>query len=112
MHGINKWQYVFILEVYLLFLSIKGKLNFLQICRYGKHIEQRYRMQFEKYFDHLEFNKELVIQNGSGHYTIALDSGYISKSGKLILGVGWYWSGVTGKSKWGLEISGIAAIDI
>ena len=30
----------------------------------------------------------------------------------MLAGVGWYWSGVAGKSKWGLEISGIAAIDI
>jgi hypothetical protein len=26
--------------------------------------------------------------------------------------LGWYWSGCAGKSKWGLEIGGIAAIDI
>lgn len=112
MQGISKWQYVFILDVYLLFLSIKGKLNFLQMGRYGKHVEQRYRIQFEKDFDHLDFNKELVMQNGSGHYTIAFDPSYISKSGRSTHGVGWYWSGVAGKTKWGLEISGIAAIDI
>ena len=52
------------------------------------------------------------MENGSGHYIIAFDPSYIAKSGKSTPGVGWYWSGVAGKSKWGLEISGIAAIDI
>ncbi|SHJ72884.1 hypothetical protein SAMN05444280_12769, partial [Tangfeifania diversioriginum] len=27
-------------------------------------------------------------------------------------GVGWYWSGCAGQSKWGLEIGGLAAIDL
>ena len=112
MQNVNKWQSDFILEIYLLFLSIKGRINFLQFGRYSKHSEQRFRNQFEKHFDHLAFNKELILENGSGHYTIALDPSYISKSGKSTPGVGWYWSGVAGKSKWGLEISGIAAIDI
>jgi len=112
MHKVNKRQYYFILEVHLLFLSIKGKLNFLQLGRYGQQSEQRFRNQFEKSFDHLCFNKELVMENGSGHYTIAFDPSYISKSGKSTSGVGWYWSGVAGKTKWGLEIGGLAIIDI
>ncbi len=88
MQNIYKWQYDFILEVYFLFLSIKGKLNFLQLSKYRKYTKQRFRNQFEKSFDHLSFNKELVMRNGSGHYTIAFDLGYISKSGKSISGVG------------------------
>lgn len=112
MPQINKWQYYFILEVHLLFLSIKGKLNFLQLGRYSNHTEQHFRNQFEKSFDHLSFNKELILENGSGHYTIAFDPSYISKSGKSTSGVGWYWSGVAGRTKWGLEIGGLAIIDI
>jgi hypothetical protein len=112
MKGVNKWQYDFILEVLGLFLSIKGRLNFLQLSRYGTHNEQRYRRQFKKPFEFLSFNKELVAQHAGKHITIAFDPSYISKSGKATCGVGYYWSGVAGKTKWGLEISGIAAIDI
>ena len=36
----------------------------------------------------------------------------MSKSGKTTDGLGYFWSGVAGKTKWGLELSGIAAIDI
>jgi hypothetical protein len=35
-----------------------------------------------------------------------------SKSGKKTPGVGYFWSGCAGKTKWGLEIAGLAAIDI
>ena len=59
--GINKWRYDFIVEVLVLFLSIKGRINFLQLERYGKHKEQRYRGQFEKQFDFLTFNKDFYL---------------------------------------------------
>ena len=36
MQNVNKWQSDFILEIYLLFLSIKGRMNFLQFGRYLK----------------------------------------------------------------------------
>jgi len=112
MQGVNKWQYNFMLEIFGLFLSIKGRLNFLQFSRYSTHNEQRYRNQFNKSFDFLSFNKELISEHGGKHLTIAFDPSYVSKSGKSTSGVGYYWSGVAGKAKWGLEISGIAAIDM
>jgi len=112
MKGVNKWRYDFILEVFGLILSIKGRINFLQFERFGNYGEQHYRNQFEKHFDFMSFNKELIREHASKHLTIAFDPSYINKSGKSTPGVGWYWSGCAGKSKWGLEIGGIAAIDI
>ena len=58
--NINKWRQTSLLETFILFLSIKGRINFLQLKRYGKYSEQRYHQQFEKTFDFLSFNKELV----------------------------------------------------
>ncbi len=110
--NINRWRKAFLSEIFILFLSIRGRINFLQLARYGKYKEQRYRQQFEKRFDFLTFNKELTLSQGSGRYAIAFDPGYVSKSGKKTPGVGWYWSGCAGKAKWGLEIGGLAAIDI
>ncbi len=110
--NINQWRKSFLIETLILFMSIRGRINFLQLARYGKHKEQRYRQQFEKHFDFLSFNKELTLSQGSGRYAIAFDPSYISKSGKKTPGVGWYWSGVANRAKWGLEIGGIGAIDI
>lgn len=109
---INQWRKDFLIETFILFLSIRGRINFLQLARYGLHKEQRYRQQFEKPFDFLAFNKELTLSHGGGRYAIAFDPSYISKSGKKTPGVGWYWSGCANKAKWGLEIGGLAAIDI
>jgi len=112
MKGVNKWRYDFMIEVFGLILSIKGRINFLQLERFGNHGEQHYRNQFESRFDFISFNKTLIEEHASSHLTIAFDPSYINKSGKSTHGVNWYWSGCAGKSKWGLEIGGIAAIDI
>jgi hypothetical protein len=109
---LNKYRKDFLVEVFILFMSIKGRINFLQLSRYGKHGEQRYRQQFEKQFDFLEFNKNLTLSSGGNRYVIAFDPSYINKSGKKTPGIGYFWSGVAGQTKWGLEIGGIAAIDI
>jgi hypothetical protein len=109
---INKWRQTFLLETFTLFLSIKGRINFLQLERHGKYTEQRYRQQFEQPFDFLSFNKELVTAHGSGHYVIAIDPSFLNKAGKKTPGIGYFWSGCAGAVKRGLEITGLAAIDI
>lgn len=109
---INKWRKDFMIEIFMLFLSIKGRINFFQLERYGQFSEQRYRQQFEKPFDFMELNKEIAISHGSGRFAIAFDPSYIRKSGKLTPGLGRFWSGCAQASKWGLEIGGIAVIDI
>ena len=109
---LNKPRKDFFIEIMLLFLSIKGRLNFMQFGRYGKFSEQRYRQQFEKPYDFMNFNANIVKTHGSKHIVIGIDPSYISKSGQCTYGFGNYWSGVAGKAKPGLEISGIAAIDI
>src|SRR5690554_7224790 len=98
-------QKKFFIHTMGLYLGIKGRINFLQFERYGNHDEQSFRNQFEKPFDFMRFNKELIFEHGSGHYTIAFDSSYISKSGKPPR-LGYFWSGCAGKAKWGLEICG------
>jgi len=109
---LNKCRKDFLCEALILFLCIKGRINFLQLARFGKFKEQRYRQQFEKPFAFLDFNKELALSHGGKRFVIAFDPSYINKSGKKTPGLGWYWSGSAGQSKWGIEIGGIAAIDI
>ncbi len=59
----------------------------------------------------LEFHKNLTLSSGGDLYVIAFVPSYINKSGKKTPGIGCFWSGVAGQTKWGLEIGGIAAID-
>ena len=48
--SLNKWRRDFIFETLMLFLSIQGRVNFLQLARNSKYGEQRFRQQFEDPF--------------------------------------------------------------
>jgi hypothetical protein len=107
---INKSRKDFFIEVILLFLSISGHINFLQMGRLSKFGEQRFRQHFEQKFDFMTFNKTLISENAGKKFIIGFDPSYVSKSGTKTYGTGYFWSGQVGQVKHGLEISGIAAI--
>lgn len=109
---INKWRERFMLEVLLLYMIIPGRINFLQLGRYGHFGEQRYRQQFSENFDWLSFNTTLAKSQLGSRLAIAFDPSYISKSGKCTPYLGRFWSGCAKMAKRGLEISGIGVIDI
>lgn len=111
MEDVNKTTFRHIELVLMLFISIKGRINFSQLSRYSEKGEQYFRNNFSKKFNFLEFNKILILQQGCEDLTIAFDPSYISKSGKKTFGLGYFWSGCASSSKWGLEIGGFAAID-
>jgi hypothetical protein len=93
------------------FLSIKGKINFLQMERFSNKCEQYFRINFENKFNFQSFNLSMV-RDRVKECIVAFDPSYIKKSGKKSFGLGSYWSGCAGKSKWGLEICGFAIVDI
>ena len=101
----------FFIETMTLVLTIKGRINFLQLARYGKSCESRFRQNFRKPFEWLAFNMGLIKQQAGHLYAIAIDPSYISKSGKHTPGIGYFWSGCAGAAKRGLEALGIALID-
>ena len=98
--------------IVLLFLSIKGSVNFLQLERFSGFCEQRFRYFFEQSFDFFAFNKILITNNLKGNTAIVFDPSFISKAGKKTPGVGYFWSGCAGKAKWGLEFCGLAILDV
>lgn len=110
--GINKPGTKFLQHILILFMGIRGRYNFLNMSRYGSYSEQSYRNNFEKGFNFFEFNIELIRQSCSSHCVIAFDPSYIPKSGKKTDHLGRFWSGTSGKTLKGLEIGGIALIDI
>ena len=112
MPQINKWQHKFMNHIFLLCIGMYGRFNFLQMGREGKFNEQTYRNNFKKSFDFMRFNIELVNQHSSGDIIIAFDPSHITKSGKCTPGMGYFYSGCAGQYKRGLEIGGIAAIDV
>lgn len=72
-------------EVLLLYMIISGRINFLQLGRYGIYGEQRYTKQFKRSFDWLSFNSSLVKSHLGTPLVIAFDSSYINNSGMYSL---------------------------
>lgn len=112
MAGLNKARKKFILHLFLLFLGLRGRYNFLNMARYGSYSEQSYRNHFQKDFDFAQFNGELIEQFCSSHLIIAFDPSYVPKSGKKTDHLGKFWSGCSGKALKGLEMGGFAVVDI
>ncbi len=112
MPDLNKWRKRFILETMMLFLTINGRINFLQLGRYGKYNESTYRIGFEREFDFLKFNTYVLSCYCGDDRILGFDPSYISKSGKHTPGLGYFYSGIAGRHKRGLEIAGIAVIDL
>jgi len=108
----SKPQSKFIVRILLLFLSMRGRHNFLQMSREGSLNEKSYRLQFEKEFDWLEFNVALVKEYSSEEVILGFDPSFINKSGKHSPGIGYFYSGCQGAYKRGLEIGGFAALDV
>ncbi len=92
-------------------LTISGRINFLQLARYCKSCEQRFRQNFRKKFDWIAFNQSFIVKQSGHRYAIAIDPSYVSKSGKHTPGIGYFWSGCAQTMKRGLEILGIALVD-
>lgn len=101
-----------ILEILILFLSCRGRVNFSQMGRQGDRYEKTYRYHFENSFDWATFNGLLITNHCSEEIIIGFDPSYISKSGKHTPGLGYFYSGVAGGYKRGLEIGSIALIDV
>jgi hypothetical protein len=108
---INRSRRNFMLEIFLLYLSIPGRINFLQFGRYSPFGEQRFRRQFEKGFDFYTFNSALSKPYMGRCCAIAFDASFIHKSGKQTPGTGYFRSGCAGKALRGLEVLSLSLID-
>lgn len=108
---LNKCRRDFMIEIFMLYLSIPAKINFLQLGRYSLFGEQRFRNQSEKGFNFLCFNKALSEPWIGTRNAIAFDPSFIHKSGKQTPGIGYFWSGCAGRALRGIEILGLSVID-
>jgi hypothetical protein len=108
---LNKCRCDFMIEIFMLYLSIPSRINFLQLGRYSLFGEQRFRRQFETGFDFFSFNKALSAPWIGTRNAVAFDPSFIHKSGKQTPGIGYFWSGCAGRTLRGIEILGLSVID-
>jgi len=86
--GIDKRRRDFIIHLFTLWLSIRGRYNYVNLARYGKYGEDTYRNNSGRSLPFLEFNRKLVQEYLSTDCMIAFDPTHISKSGKHTEGTG------------------------
>lgn len=108
---LNKSFQNFFIETMQLYLTIQGRVNFTQLARFGRSCESRFRQNFRKSIDWIDFNKTFVPDGINRLWAIAIDPSYISKSGKKTPGLSYFWSGCASAVKKGLEILGVALVD-
>lgn len=64
---------------------MRGRINFLQLGRYGNKDEHSYRYQFAKIFDWIGFNRRFVVAHCTDERILGFDASYITKSGKTLM---------------------------
>ncbi len=109
---LNKSRKNFFVHIITMFLSVRGKINFSQLARYGKMQESSYRLNFKKEFDFRSFNLELIQETMSEDKIVVFDPTFIPKSGKSTVGIAYFWSGCASRAERGLEFGGFGAVDI
>ena len=114
MEGLLLPQKRFIIQFFTLYLSLKGRINFMTMGRYGSYNEKSYRLHFTSHFNFLQFNKRIMEDHTKykRNFVIGIDCSFIPKSGKKTNNLGKFWSSTHSRVVKGLEISSIAAIDM
>jgi hypothetical protein len=102
----------FLTHVFVLFLSVRGRLNFTNMARYGIYSEKSYRTHFNTAFPFFSFNLQLVQEVCSSSRLIVADCTFLPKSGKATPHLGKFWNGCVRKAMPGLELSTLAVVDI
>lgn len=111
----HKWQQDFLIELFQLVFSVQGRINYSNLARYSTYNESTFRRNFKKFFDWLNFNLQIMQLSGlqlSDTVIAAMDCSYLSKAGKKTFGLDYFFSGVAGRNKKGLELSLLCLIDV
>lgn len=92
--------------------GVIGRYNFINMSRFMSYSEQALRNGFERGFDFFEMNRRLVKKKCSREIILAFDPTFIVKSGKHTSGLDYFWSGKDQRTKKGLELGCLAAVDV
>jgi len=102
----------FLSTIFSQWWGVIGRFNFTNMSRFMGYSEQALRNGFERGFDFLELNLKIVKQHCSNEIILAFDPTFISKSGKHTDGLDYFWSGKDQRTKKGIELGCLAAIDV
>jgi putative transposase len=116
--GIRKLQRGYLEMLMGLWLAIPGRVNFLNLERYGELSERSHRGWFEKPMDFVGVNAGIVralvgleALEAEG-WGLGIDASFIKKSGKATPNLGRYWNSQQNKAVKGLEVSCCSLIGV
>lgn len=113
--GIRKTQAQYLVMLIGNWLAIPGRVNFLNLERYGEQSERSHRGWFEKPVDFVGVNQQVMESWGSKderRWVLGIDASHVRKSGKATPNLGKYWDGKQRKAVKGLEVSCCSLIDL
>lgn len=101
-------------ELFSLTLEMPGRLNYTQLERMGTHTEKTYREAFSKEVNWAKIDEEAIFKvfSRNDSLSIVINPSFLQKSGRCTPGAGFYWSGVAGAVRHGLEINAIGVSDV
>jgi len=111
---LSKPQQKFLITLFSTILVLCGKVNFTNLSRYSEISERSYRRQFQRSFNFIKGNADLIGQAipATARQIIAIDCSFIPKSGKATYGIEHFYNGSGGRAEKGLEISVLAIVDV
>lgn len=113
--GIRKLQRGYLEMLLGLWLAIPGRVNYVNLERYGDLSERSHRGWFEKPVDFVGINmgilEALEAEEAEG-LVLGIDASFIGKSGKATPNVGRYWDSKQNKTVKGLEVSCCSLIGV
>ena len=114
--NISKPQKKFLITLFTTILIARGKINFRNLSRYSHYSERTYTRQFDNPFDFMALNRaiinESIDQDQASARILALDASFIPKSGKKTYGLDHFWNGCHSRKEKGLEVCGVALVDV
>ena len=114
--NISKPQKKFFITLFTTILIARGKINFRNLSRYSHLCERTYTRQFDKPFRFMDFNRAIINesrdQDQAHGRILVLDASFVPKSGKKTYGLDHFWNGCQSRREKGLEILGVALVDV
>jgi hypothetical protein len=94
--------------------SAYGRANFTNLSRYSQLNEKTYRRQYQRSFNFMRFNQQLIEQaiEPESEIILAVDCSFIPKSGKKTYGIDYFYNGSASRAEKGLEVSAMAVVDV
>jgi Transposase DDE domain len=110
--NIGKPRFDFLYTIFEQWFALPVRYSMLNLSRFSEYSEKAIRLQFEKLFDFVSFNKGIIKDSCGKELIAAIDPSFIPKSGKHTPGLGKFWSGKDSCALKGLEISVLAIVDV